>query len=103
MSFNADNPFLSRYLNVICLRRYQKCRDCGEEGKTIKKRMTSSGHHHVNKLLGISDVQRRHRYEAIRLPHFDLVGEADEVKVIARSQILQNGEQSIFRLKKKDK
>ncbi|KAF3859378.1 hypothetical protein F7725_021777 [Dissostichus mawsoni] len=34
---------------------------------------------------------RRHRYEAIRLPHFDLVGEADEVKVIARSQILQNG------------
>lgn len=35
----------------------------------------------------------------MRLPNFDLVGEADEVKVIAGSQILQDGEQSVFSLK----
>lgn len=35
----------------------------------------------------------------MRLPNFDLVGKADEVKVIAGSQILQDGEQSVFSLK----
>ena len=35
----------------------------------------------------------------MRLPDFDLVGEADEVEVIAGSQIPQDGEQSVFSLR----
>lgn len=61
--------------------------------------LTSSGRQHVDELLGISDVERCYRHETVGLPHFDLVGEADEVKVVAGSQIPQDGKQSIFSLR----
>lgn len=35
----------------------------------------------------------------IWLPNFDLIGEADKVEMIFRSQVPQDGEQGIFSLK----
>lgn len=63
-----------------------------------KHRLTSSRWQHEDKLLGISDVDGRHRHKTMWLPNFDPVGEADEVEAITRSQIPQNGEQSFFSL-----
>lgn len=64
--------------------------------------LTSSGRQGKNKLLGVSDSKWRHFHETIRLPNFDLIGKADDVKAVTRSQVPQNGEQSIFSLRKKN-
>lgn len=64
--------------------------------------LTSSGRQRKNKLLGVSDSKWRHFHETIRLPNFDLIGKADDVKAVTRSQVPQNGEQSIFSLRKKE-
>lgn len=60
--------------------------------------LTSGGWQCEDELLGVPDVEWRHRYQAVRLPHFDPVGEADEVEAIAGSQVPQDGEQGVFGL-----
>lgn len=60
------------------------------------ERLTAVGNQRVDELLGVSDVQRRRRHQSVRLPNLDPVGEADEVEVVSRSQVPQDGEQSIF-------
>lgn len=69
-----------------------------QKDKTKTNRLTSSGRQHVNKLLGVPDIEGGHWHETIWLPNFDLIGEADKVKVIAGPQVPQDGEEGIFSL-----
>ena len=63
--------------------------------------LTSSRREHVNELLGVSDVKGRDGNEGFGLPHLDAVGEADKVKVVAWTQVPQDGKQGLFSLRER--
>ncbi|TNN57280.1 hypothetical protein EYF80_032469 [Liparis tanakae] len=72
-----------------------------KEMKNIWMRLTSVGHQRVDELLGVADVERRHRHQAVRPPHADAAGEADEVEAVPGAQVPQDGEQGVFGLRRK--